>query len=132
MMTRIIRLAAILLLLTGSFSCQKDNEHLAEEPDETEVIPDVKLPATDLVWLKKMMTDRVKEGTGFLTYIHQCTYKDGLEGFVVWPCVNCTINYQHLYSLEGELLASSPPNLPEWNIQNMKVFWKYPEKFPPD
>ena len=82
----ILNLAAILLLVAGSFSCMISckKEHPVENPDQ---VCGVDNPLTDLEWLRQRVADLASSTTH--ARITQCTYETNKIGFLIEPCVGC-------------------------------------------
>ena len=139
MKTKFNTLTAILLIFAGILtSCDKINEifGLSENGNtnnEKEMICNFKDPLTDLPWLKEYInTGRRLPGmytiSGMYINIFQCTYNDGIVGFLIDPCVNCFLPNIMLYSCEGVLLASAQWGdfeelFEEWNVKNKELIW---------
>jgi hypothetical protein len=122
MKTDVFKITVIILLLAGSISsCSKK-----ESPEPW---CDVNNPLTDLPWLKEFVHSS-EQMPGMFKDISQCTYNNGIEGFLITPCVNCFSYVIVLYSCDGTVLqetgegTSTEAFFEEWNIKDMKIIWK--------
>ena len=123
----IIKLAAILLMLAGSFlSCKDKNEKQCTE-NECNVCD----PLTDLPWMKEVIKKNFLEIPGYTFHkkIYQCTYKNGIGFVVEWCATTCDDVGSTLFSCDGEELCYicgfCNEYCNEWEIdtENMKLIF---------
>jgi len=121
MKKRILILAALIFLIPIGlfFYCTK-------EPEEK--VCNVKNPIKDLPWLCELVNQYKKEEGSTNSYIYQCIYNNGMEGFYIEPCGNCTTYEAYLYNCSGDKLLQIrerdyPGILNEWNIEIKKLIW---------
>jgi hypothetical protein len=116
---RFFRILAILLMLAGSVSsCSK------KEP-----VCNVNNPLTDLPWLKEFIHGS-EQMPGMLRSISQCTYNNGIDGFLIVPCANCDSYLIVLCSCDGSVLQEAETGISretlvkEWNVKDIKTIWE--------
>ena len=115
--------AILCLILTASFSACEDKTNSPKE-----MVCNVDNPLTDLPWLRKIV-ENSSSHPGIFVSIVQCTYKDGIDGFLVEPCNNCFLYTVNLFSCDGTRLdfldgiADIKAFTEKWNIENKKEIW---------
>jgi hypothetical protein len=101
----------LLILIICLSSCQKEEFCGVKHP--------LRLP-----WLKEIIKSLDKQWD---IDIYQCTYYDGIEGFLIEPCNNCYGYMVSLHSCDGTVLCSSysePYTYPtDFNVNNKKLIW---------
>ena len=127
---RILVMSVVLVMIAGSFSsCAKNEDSSKCKDANNQCMCNVNYPLTDLPWLKEWV-DRAKKRPGLLTEIYLCNYNDGIDGFLIKPCINCQDPFAFLYSCEGTFLYDfqTPESwvafAKEWNIKNLELIWK--------
>jgi hypothetical protein len=131
MKENILKITAILLILTGTvacvmISCKKEN-------NAQEQVCNVDNPLTDLEWLRQRVAGFASNP---LTHIRisQCTYGTNETGFLIEPCVGCPDFGCELVNCEGSLLCvlwglvGSDCGEFHVDFENKKLIWEINSK----
>jgi hypothetical protein len=117
-------ITAIMLLLAAGIcmGCSKEDE---PKEDICECYFESPLTINDLPrWLLELM-EQYKQGDSIVS-ISQCTYLNGMDGFLIDPCGECYWKYTYLYSWEGTELDNTrdnPDMYTKWDINIRFPLW---------
>lgn len=77
----------------------------------------------ELPWLRELIEHYKKS---ISVCIYQCTYHNGMDGFIINPNMGSFASYRYLYNWEGTELDNSqdsPDLITKWDIKTMYLIW---------